>query len=367
VRVLHLGKFYPPHRGGIESHLQTLCEGLATSLAVEVVVANGSPRDVTDMINGVSVRRLAQRALLSSAPICPSLINYLRQSPADLIHLHTPNPFAMLALLLSGNRAPLVISWHSDIVRQRLAYRVFAPIERALLRRAVAIITSSAEYLASSPVLRDFRERCVVIPYGICPRDFVSPDSTKVAHARVNYGSRIVLAVGRFVYYKGFADLIRAMRTVDAMLLLAGAGPLLRRLERVAEAAGVVDKVVFLGELAPADLIACYHAADLFVLPAIARSEAFGIVQVEAMAAGLPVVNTSIDSGVPAVSLDGLTGITVAPRAPDSLASAINRLLSDPALRARYGDSGRRRVREHFDAATMVARTLVLYQRVLEH
>ncbi len=366
MRVLHLGKFYPPHHGGIETHLKTLCEGLSRHVTVEVLVANDEPRETVEMFNGVAVQRLRELMRLAAAPICPALIRHIRNSRADLIHLHAPNPFAAVALMMSGNRAPLVISWHSDIVRQRFARTVFASFERQIVRGSAALIASSPEYIASSPILARNRDHCHVIPHGVRADDYRDPQTETIAYLRNRYGQRIVLAVGRLVYYKGFEYLIRAMRRIEGHLLIVGEGPRRHSLEREATLARLGGCITFLGALSASDLIACYHAADIFVLPSIARSEAFGIVQLEAMACGKPVINTRIDSGVPFVSVNGETGLTVAPGSSDALAIAINTLLESPELRVRYGTAAARRVREHFSFDMMVSRTFDLYERLLD-
>jgi len=365
VWILHLGKFYPPHHGGIETHLATLCRGLAQAATVEAIVANDGRRSVTEDLDGVRVRRLGTIGTPASTPICPSMIGAIRSTPADLIHLHVPNPYPALALLLSGCAAPLVIGWHSDVVRQKQLARLFAPIERAIVRRAAALIASSPNYLDSSPILARNRARVHVIPYGIEPTEFQPRDPARIAQLRERYGPRIVLGVGRLVYYKGFENLIHAMAGVAGHLLIVGEGPLRPRLERTARAAGVDVRVSFLGDLSRDELIDTYQACDVFVLPAVARSEAFGIVQLEAMACGKPVVNTRLASGVPFVSIDEETGITVEPAQPAALAAALNLLLDDRELCERYGAAGLRRVREHFSAAAMVERTLSLYREIL--
>ena len=173
-----------------------------------------------------------------------------------------------------------------------------------------------------------------------------------------------MISVGRLVYYKGFDVLIRAMASVRGKLVIVGDGPLRGELQGLAAQLGVTDKVVFAGEINNAGVMPYYHAADLFALASVARSEAFGIVQIEAMAAGLPVVNTSLDSGVPFVSLDGQTGLTVPPENPTALAGAINRLLDDDGLRQSLGQAGVRRARQEFSLDTMLRRTLELYQTV---
>jgi rhamnosyl/mannosyltransferase len=293
------------------------------------------------------------------------MVGAIRHTPADLVHLHVPNPYAALAFLLSGHPAPLVISWHSDVVRQKQLARLFSPIAHAIVRRSAGLIASSPNYVDSSPTLARNRARVQVIPYGIDPAEFHPRDPARVAQICARYGPRIVLSVGRLVYYKGFDHLIRAMDGVAGHLLIVGEGPLRQRLEHAARTAGLGGRVTFLGNLSRDELIDTYHAADVFALPSVARSEAFGLVQLEAMVCGKPVVNTRIVSGVPFVSIDRETGITVEPGRAAAVGAALNLLLDNPELRARYGAAGARRVREHFSAATMVDQTLALYRRIL--
>ncbi len=365
VRVLHVGKFYPPYRGGIESHLHALCRELVKSVNVNVIVASESHRLRDNQVDGVRVRRLPRLLSLWATPLCPTMAYEIRRAPADIVHLHLPNPLAALAYLASGHTGYLVITWHSDIVRQKTIARMLAPLNRALLNRAAAFIASSPNYVDTSPVLSRVRDRCRVIPFGIDAASFQPRDVEIAAKIRRRYGARIVLAVGRMVYYKGFEYLIRAMASVRGHLLLVGEGPLQSHLERQAFEAGVRDRITFLGSVSQDEMIGYFHAADLFVMPSIARSEAFGIVQLEAMACGKPVVNTRLMSGVPFVSLDGVTGTTVTPADSDELAAAINQLLDDPRLRDQYGAAAALRAREEFSIETMVDRTLDLYREVI--
>jgi glycosyltransferase involved in cell wall biosynthesis len=365
LSVLQLGKFYPPYRGGIESHLHALCRELRKSITVNVIVANETRRLMDSEIDGVRVRRLPRLFSLSAAPVCPTMPGEIRRTDADVIHLHLPNPLAALAYLASGHKGRLVITWHSDIVRQKTLAKMLRALDDALLRRASALIASSPNYVDSSPILSRNRERCRVIPFGIDTDAFRLRDAETAEKIRKRYGPRIVLAVGRLVYYKGFDHLIRAMAKVRGHLLLVGEGPLLQKLEREAFEAGAMDRITFLGRVSQEEVVGYYHAADVFVLPSIARSEAFGIAQLEAMACGKPVVNTRLESGVPFVSLDGVTGLTVPPADSEGLAAAINLLLDDSPLRRKYGDAAARRARDEFSVEVMVDRTLELYRDVV--
>jgi glycosyltransferase involved in cell wall biosynthesis len=365
LKVLQVGKFYPPHMGGIETHLRTLCSSLRGPVQLSVLVAGDGPGCGTEVIDGIQVERARTWLTLSSAPLCPAMRSRIRQSDADLIHVHLPNPTAVLAYMASGSRRKLVVTYHSDTVRQTLLGTAFEPILDRFLEQSAAIIVTSPNYLETSRVLARHRDRCHVIPYGIPLQQFETCDPAAIDGVRQKFGERLLLGVGRLVYYKGFEYLIEAMSSVKGKLLLVGTGPLLKKLQAHAAARGVSDRVVFLGEIQNEDVTPYYHASDVFVLPSIARSEAFGIVQIEAMAAGKPVINTSLDSGVPFVSQHGLTGLTVPPANPAALANAINQILDDAKMRKEYGVAARRRAEQEFSEETMTARVLSLYQHVV--
>ena len=361
LRVLHVGKFYPPYMGGIETHLQNLCNELRDLVDLKVLVSNSSTQTIEETVEGVSVTRVGTRATLSAAPISPGLVSRIRREAADIVHLHHPNPIAVMAYLMSGHRGKMVITYHSDIVRQKALGRVFQPFLDRSLAWADAIIATSPNYLATSAVLQAHRDRCEVLPYGIPVEQFANRDEAAIARLRERYGSRVVITVGRLIYYKGFDVLVRAMKDVNGTLLVVGDGPLRAELEAQALSLGISDRVHFLGEIHNRDIAAYYHASDVFALASVARSEAFGIVQLEAMACGLPVVNTGLDSGVPFVSLDGLTGLTVPPGDSVALSRTLNKLLDDDELRGRLGDAARKRVDTEFTAPVMGRRMLDLY------
>jgi rhamnosyl/mannosyltransferase len=348
----------------MESHLQLLCEELrAASVDVEVLVANSNPRTVRETVRGIPVTRAGNISTIAGAPICPGMVSAIRSSDVDIVHLHLPNPVATLAYLASGHRGPLVLTYHSDVVRQKTLAKVFQPILKRALSRSAATIVSTPNYAKSSPVLRQFRDRCRVIPFGIAMPAHRRDTAMRAAAIRQLHGPRIVLGIGRLVGYKGFGYLIDAMAAVDGHLLLIGDGPLRASLERKVASLALHDRVSFLGNVD--DVTPYLHAADLFALPSISRNEAFGIVQLEAMACGVPVINTSLDSGVPFVSIDGVTGLTVPPANAASLAAAISELLDDPGRRAAYGAAARRRVQQEFHVDMMMRRTLDLYEQII--
>jgi glycosyltransferase involved in cell wall biosynthesis len=362
-RVLQVGKFYAPARGGIETCLKYQSEALLNHVDLKVIVANGERSTSREVINGVPVTRLPTWATLSSAPVCPGMVREIRAARADIVHLHLPNPAAVLAYLASGYSGTLILHYHSDIVRQKWTSKAFQPIMDRVLQRADSIIVASRNYARSSPVLRPMQDRCDVIPYGIVMADFERPNHARVRAIRDRFGPNLAIAVGRLVYYKGFEYLIRAMAHVDGTLLLVGKGPMHDSLAEEIRKHGLTNKVHLLGEVDGEKRLDLYHAADLMVLPSVARSEAFGIVQLEAMACGKPVINTNLDSGVPFVSIDGVTGLTVPPQDEASLASAMRLLFENEALRQKYGDAARHRVQEQFTVDTMVEQLLNVYAR----
>jgi glycosyltransferase involved in cell wall biosynthesis len=363
LRVLQLGKFYWPHRGGIETYLRSLCERMNEHVDLKLIVANDGLRTTESLVDDVPITRVGTLFCCASTPICPRMIGKVRETRADLVHIHLPNPWALLAYFGSRHRGKLIISYHSDIIRQRTLGKGFEPIVKYAMARSSALIAASPNYIDSSPMLRAYRDRCHVIPYGVAQELYDTPDMAAVNEIRRRYGQRLVLSVGRLVYYKGFDYLIQAMRPVRGNLLIIGEGPLRRELEQRAVAEGVRDRVFFLGDID--NPTSFYHAADVFVLASTARSEAFGIVQLEAMACGKPVVNTSLNSGVPFVSLHGQTGLTVQPRDAAALTAAINLLLNDDALRNRYGQAAKLRVQNEFSLSDMAHRTLQLYRHVM--
>jgi glycosyltransferase involved in cell wall biosynthesis len=363
LRVLQIGKFYPPVRGGMETHLHDLCRAISPAVDLDVIVGHTESRTKHEYDGDIRVQRISTMANVASASICPSMVRAIRRTDADIVHLHSPNPTAVLSYLLSGHRGRLVVTHHSDIVRQRLLKFAYEPWLRHLMSRAGAIISFSPNYIDSSPILSRHRDQCHVIPHGINASRFASCDVKTVAELVQRYGHKIVLAVGRLVYYKGFDVLIRAIAATDATLLIIGTGPLREDLEQLARDLNAAARVHFLGDVP--DVVPYYHAARIFALPSVARSEAFGIVQLEAMACGTPVINTDLDSGVPFVSVDGVSGFTVPPGNVSSLQRSIQCLLRDERLQARFSAGAKRRVDEHFTIETMADRTFQLYQEVL--
>ncbi len=356
MRVLHVGKFYPPVRGGIETVLAALCEGTARRWRVRAVVAQPGRRTTRERRNGVEVVRVGTLARALSVSLGPALARELWRERVDCVVLHEPNPPAGTLLALHTPAPRLIVWHHSDIVRPAWANATYGRVQRVLYRRADCVIVSAPPMAESAGVAA--ARRVEIVPYGVALAPLLSASAS--ADAALQPLARVprprVLFVGRLVYYKGLTVLLQAMVAVGAGLVIAGDGPLAGALRTRAGALGLADQVVFLGGLSDEAIRQLYRACDVFVLPSTERTEAFGLVQVEAMACGLPVVSTDLPTGVPWVNAHGVTGLVVPPGDAGALADALRRLLADPALRAELGQAGRRRAVQHFEESRMVER-----------
>jgi len=373
MRVLYLYKDYFPVFGGIENHIKMLAEGLRTrGVEIQVLVTNTANHTAQETIEGVPVLKTARQINISSAPVSLPFFPAVRRLEAgiDIAHLHMPYPPGELAHLLLGRSKRLVVTYHSDIVRQRVLGALYRPFLWQVLRRADLIAVSNPVYIQDSPFLRRYADKCRVIHFGIDLERFAltPPVTQQAAGWRTRYAGRpLILFVGRLRHYKGIDVLIDAMRQVEnAQALIVGAGPLEEMWRTQAQTMGVTDRVTFLGELSDADVLALYHAADLFVLPSTNRAETLGIVQLEAMACSLPLVCTELGTGTSYVNQHGVTGLVIPPNEPDALAAAIRQLVANPELRVQMGMAGRRRVEQEFTHAVMLDRTLAFYQEALQ-
>lgn len=383
LRVLMVNKYYsPPHLGGVEMVVRTLSEGLVehAGAQVRVLVSNEARGRSEETIGGVEVVRLPRHLRLSSAPIALGMPAALRREsrrlgrdghpePPDVVHLHSPYPWGELSFLSAQPDLPSVLLYHSDIVRQKRMLAAYRPFLEKILDRVDLIVTSSPNMIENSEFLGPRATKCRVVPFGLpAARLYSTPaidqraSQLKAAHE----GRRIVLFVGRLVYYKGVEVLVRAMTDVHADLVIIGEGPLEAGLRTLADEGGASGCMTFLPSQDDQELLAWYRAADVFCLPSVARSEAFGLVQIEAHAAGTPVVSTDLPTGVPYANLHEVTGLTVPPDDVQALRQALVRLLQDEELRARLGRQAQARALREFTIPRMVAGTLAVYAEARE-
>jgi rhamnosyl/mannosyltransferase len=388
LRVCHLGKYYPPARGGIETHLHALARAQAALGAdVQVLCVNHQDhdgRDVTFETFGstptvrawdgpVRLTRVGRWASLARFDVCgdlPRVLSRLQRLEADVLHLHVPNPTMLVPLAMLGTKLPLVITYHSDVVRQQRLARLLRPLEDWVFRQARLILVSSPTYAGGSERLQAYRDKVKTLAFGIDLAPFLHPPAEVRRTAdelRATLGQPLWLAVGRLVYYKGLDIALKALSVMPGRLLLVGSGPLEGELRRLADRLGVTRRVEWRPRLSDRELAAAYHAATALWFPSNVRSEAFGLVQVEALASGCPVLNAAIPaSGVTWVSRHEETGLTVPINDPQALAAAARRLLAEPGLRQRLAANARARAAAEFDHRVMARRSLDLYRTVKE-
>lgn len=369
VRVLHVGKFYPPSRGGMEKVLQVLAEAERSVVNNHVLVANDRPSTVHESVNGVPVTRVASLTRVGAVAICPAFPLWMRSLDADVMVVHEPNPVAIVAHALVRPTSKLVFWVHAEVVRPAWRYRVFyRPFLRRMLENADRIVVASPQMVECAVELQPYREKCTVIPYGFDPNqhDATPAIAERVDALKAKSDYPIVLFVGRLVPYKGVDVLLRAAVHVKARIVIVGEGPLRQSLEQQAEALGIADRTDFTGNTGEEELTALYNACEFLVLPSVTKAEAFGMVQLEAMSCRKPVISTDLPSGVPWVNQHGITGLVVPPNDPAALASAMSSLLSDPVKRLTMGEQGRQRVESLFTVDRLVEQTTRLYRSLVE-
>ena len=366
MKVLQLGKFYDPVVGGMETALKEICESLTDQVEFQVIVANTRWR--TEHENGkVRLTRVASMGKCLSLPVAPSFPLWAQRFDADLIHVHLANPLAELSALLVDRDVPIIAHFHSDVVRPLppVLRNVYGRFLHAFYRRVNCIVVPSPSHIEISKFVPKYRDKCHVVPYGIPLERFELDENGRKKADDLRDGLPTVLFVGRLVHYKGVEFLIRAMENVKARLWIVGTGPVEDSLRNLAREKGLADRVKFLGQVSEQDLIAHYHACDVFALPSITNQEMFGLVQLEAMACRKPVISTNLPTGVPWVNQHGQTGYTVSPGNSEELAQSIQLLLSNRELREDMGEAGRVRVEQHFTSAKMAEAMLQVYRETL--
>jgi rhamnosyl/mannosyltransferase len=371
LRIVHAYKIYRPDiEGGIPAVMSSLAQGSDPHTTHSILSARrfGAGRRYT--LDGVPVEAVGSFGTLFSTPLAPGYIPAFvrRARSADVVVHHAPLPLNDAAILLGlPEDTALIVYWHADVVGYPLLKRLVAPLIRQALARADRIVVSGQPMIDHSEFLRPHAEKCAVLPYGM-DLDYwrtLDADGRARADERERQQPRHIVALGRLVGYKGYDGLIRAMQTVDGHLTIIGEGPLLTELQQLATGLGVSSRVRFAGRLPRGEIKRLFHSAQVFAFPSVTEAEAFGIVQIEAMAAGLPIVNTHLATTVPLVARHDLEALTVPPNDPQALSQALSRLLNEPALAERLGAAGRQRAISEFDQLVFRARMAAIYEDAL--
>ena len=349
--VLHIFKiYYPDLFGGTLTVIRDICASLKDAFASAVLVCSQSAERRDIVVNDVPVERVRSFGNIMSLPAAPTYPWRLWRKIAahDLLALHAPFPLADLVFAFGlGARRPLVVHWHADIVTHAGLRWFIQPLMRRTLRRAKAIIVSDHVLIDKTPLLREFADKCHVVPFGI---DTSGYDWPTIEPHHVNDRGRLVLACGRLVPYKGYDVLIRAAAKHNFEAWIIGEGVERPRLEQLIRELGLGDRVRLLGSVNDCERIKLMCLSDVFVMPSVTNAETFGLAQLEAMAAGRPVVNTALDTAVPRVARHGMEAITVPPGDAEKLGEAIDTLIRDPERRRRMGLAARTRALSRYSA-----------------
>ena len=369
-KILHLSKYYAPYFGGIESVVKDLAVGCNDKHHSVDVLCFSKSDCATTSVDGVSVIYKKENFNLASTPFSAKYLIWFLNNyhNYDIIHCHAPNPFAFftifIAMLFTRFEPKVIIHWHSDIVNQKYLFYLFYPIQRFVLDRCSSIIVTSERYCNFSEQLSNYRHKCIVIPIGIKP--LPEPCDSAVEDIMVKYpGRKIILSLGRHIYYKGFEDLIESVQHTDQsfVFLIGGVGPDTQKYERLISLYGLSSRIFLVGRISEKELSAYFKAAYLFCLSSNQKSEAFGVVQLEAMSFGIPVVSCNIEgSGVSWVNQHQVSGLICQPNSPSLLAACFN-ALTDVGERNRMGKRASTRFNELFTSEVMCAAILELYDK----
>ncbi len=374
MRITMVNKYYPPHVGGIEFHVRDLAEALvAAGHQVKVIVCNNEHRLVEEKVKGVEVMRLPRVCEKASTPFARHFGRVLAYEAAqsDILHFHFPYPWGEFEWLheKASTTYPFVVTYHADIVRQKRLLAFYEPFLNRFLNRAQRIIASSPQLIESSPYLSARKGKCCQVNFGL-PLEAIAHNpraSRRARELKAEFGGApVVLFVGRLIYYKGIDVLAHAVPLVPhAHFVVIGKGPERERLETQVRAAGASDRLHIIDFAEPEELIAWYHAADILALPSVSNSEAFGLVQIEAQAAGTPVVSSDLPTGVTYANLNGVTGLTTKTGNAEALAAGLRTLLDDAELRERLGRQAQQRALAEFTLDAMCRKTLAVYKEAL--
>jgi glycosyltransferase involved in cell wall biosynthesis len=368
MRVLHFYKtYYPDSVGGIEQVIRQLCVGTGHLGVTNQVLSLSRQKDLRPFeFEGHTVRRVPLNFEVASNACSMAAIGELARLAAqsDLVHYHFPWPFMDLAHFMARVKKPSVVTYHSDIVRQKHLLRLYQPLKHRFLQSVDTIVATSPNYLASSAVLDRYRDKTRVITYGLDKTTYPRPDPARLARWRAQVGPRFFLFVGVLRYYKGLHILLDAVAGTDYPVVIVGAGPIEQELKAHAERLGL-KQVMFVGALDDLDKVALLELCYAVAFPSHLRSEAFGISLLEGAMFGKPMISSEIGTGTSYINIDQETGLVVPPSDPQALRAAMRTLWDDPLLAQAMGRRAEARYLEMFSAEQMAASYTELYRELV--
>lgn len=368
MRVLHFYKtYYPDTVGGIEQVIRQMCVGTGRLGVTNTVLSLSREKNLRPIaFEGHTVHRVPLDFEIASNACSVASLGALARlaREADVVHYHFPWPFMDLAHFVARVRKPTVVTYHSDIVRQKSLLRLYQPLKHRFLRSVDAIVASSPNYLASSPVLAQYPAKTRVIPFGLDQTSYPQPDPAKLAYWRERVGPKFFLFVGVLRYYKGLHVLLEAVAGTEYPVVIVGAGPEETALKAQAARLGLKN-VLFTGAIDEDDKVALLTLAYAMSFPSHLRSEAFGVSLLEGAMYGKPMISCEIGTGTTYINIDGETGLVVPPGDAVALRAAMGRLWNDPGLARAMGRRAAQRFEEVFTSEQMAAGYTELYREVL--
>ena len=367
-RVLHFFKtYYPDSFGGIEQVIFQLCKGTARyGYTSEVLTLSPNAHEAPIEFSGHLVHQAQLDLQVASTGFSLSAFRKFSTlaKQADIVHLHYPWPFMDIVHFVTGHGKPTVVTYHSDIIRQKTLLKLYRPLKNRFLASVDRIVATSPNYLATSPVLNRYRDKIVEITYGLDKSTYPSPSPGLIAHWRSKLGERFFLFVGMLRYYKGLHILLDALQGTDYPVVIVGSGPVEAELKEHAARLGLKN-IHFLGALPDEDKVALLQLCYAVVFPSHLRSEAFGISLLEGAMYGKPMISSEIGTGTSYINVNGETGIVVPPSDPAAFREAMRFLWDNPGTAAEMGRHAERRYRELFTAERMAVSYAELYKELL--
>jgi len=365
MHICHVYKdIYPPVVGGIEKFISQSIQEQKQWAKITVIVCSRNIRSYKETKHGIDFIYVGEWGRFLSSPLSPLFPFYIKNIKPNLFVVHTPNPLGELSVLIAKGKIPYVVRYHSDVVRQKITMKFYAPFFYNFLKKAKLIIPTSDIYANNSPYLRPFLSKCRTVPLGIDFQRFLKPDKEKVNAIKMQYGTPFVFFCGVHRYYKGIHILLKCSSYIKVPIVIAGDGPERKYLEQMAKSISA-QNIYFVGKLTDEELVHYLHACSIFVFPSIARSEAFGLSIVEAHAAGKPVIATKLGTGVEWANIDGVTGINVPPNNEQALAQSIQFLLDNEEIREAMGKTAKERVLSEFDIKVTAHKEFDLYRSII--
>ncbi|HHD92130.1 MAG TPA: glycosyltransferase [Candidatus Portnoybacteria bacterium] len=368
MKILQVNKLYSPWIGGVEKIVQQISEGLnkKEDFKIDILCCNSKRESKEEEINGIKVRRARSFGIFWGMPISFDFFRlfYRLHDKYDIIDFHHPFPLGDLAIFLFKPKGKLIVHYHSDIVRQKFLEILYKPLALHTLKKAQRILVSNPNLIKHSPYLKKFSQKCKVIPFGVNLKEIEkSFNQDEIEEIKKKYGD-FVLFVGRLNYYKGVQYLVEAMQDIPINLVIIGQGKEEEKLKQTAKTLGLGNKVFFLPFQKRGKLINFYRATKVFVLPSIFKSETFGIVLIETMTCGTPIISTELGTGTSWVNINNETGFVIPPKDSQAITRAIKTILQNHDLAQKFSQNAQKRAKEYFSLEKMLKKTEQVYYEV---